>query len=119
MLQFTYSLLMLAGWLWLANACGAKIPLTPRVASILFVLGLLPVLYVPVIYLSFVGLKGDYMGNYMEQFTQLMKVGGSFAPVPLGLAVFTESWWEGAQQRPIRNVRHCCRPCSCLPLVAG
>lgn len=86
-LQFTYSLLMLAGWLWLANACGAKIPLTPRVASILFLLGLLPVLYVPVIYLSFVGLKGDFMGNYMEQFTQLMKVGGSFAPVPLGLAV--------------------------------
>lgn len=86
-LQFTYSLLMLAGWLWLANACGAKIPLTPRVASILLVLGLLPVLYVPIIYQSFVGLKGDYMGNYMEQFTQLMKIGGSFAPVPLGLAV--------------------------------
>lgn len=86
-LQFTYSLLMLAGWLWLANACGAKIPLTPRVASIFLVLGLLPALYVPIIYLSFVGVKGDYMGNYMEQFTQLMKVGGSFAPVPLGLAV--------------------------------
>jgi cytochrome c oxidase subunit I len=86
-LQFTYSLLMLAGWLWLANACGVKIPLTPRVASILLVLGLLPVLYVPLIYYSFVGLKGDFMGNYMEQFTLLMRVGGSFAPVPLGLAV--------------------------------
>jgi len=47
------------------------------------VLGLLPVFYVPVIYLSF---AGD-MGVYMEQFTQLMKVGGAFAPVPLGLAV--------------------------------
>jgi hypothetical protein len=82
-LQFTYSLLMLAGWLWLANACGAKIPLTPRLASALLVLGLLPVFYAPVIYLSF---AGD-MGSYMEQFTQLMKVGGAFAPVPLGLAV--------------------------------
>lgn len=82
-LQFTYSLLMLAGWLWLANACGAKTPLTPRVASGLLILGLLPVFYVPVIYLTFAGDMGEYMG----QFTQLMKVGGAFAPVPLGLAV--------------------------------
>ncbi|OGT36416.1 MAG: hypothetical protein A2W28_06050 [Gammaproteobacteria bacterium RBG_16_51_14] len=82
-LQFTYSLLMLAGWLWLADACGAKIPLTPRVASILLILGLLPVFYVPVIYLSFAGVMGDYM----MQFTQLMKVGGAFAPVPIGLAI--------------------------------
>jgi len=86
-LQFTYTLLMLAGWLWLANACRVKIPLTPRVASILLVLGLMPVLYVPVIYQSFVGLKGDFMGNYMEQFTLLMRIGGSFAAVPLGLAI--------------------------------
>ena len=82
-LQFTYLLLMLAGWLWLADACGAKTPLTPRIASGLLVLGLLPVFYVPVIYLSFVGMMGDYV----ERFTQLMKAGGAFAPVPLGLAV--------------------------------
>lgn len=82
-LQFSYALLMLAGWLWLADACGAKIPLTPRLASAFLVLGLLPVFYAPVIYLTF---AGD-MGAYMEQFTNLMKVGGAFAPVPLGLAV--------------------------------
>lgn len=82
-LQFTYLLLMLAGWLWLAQACGAKIPLTPRVAAILLILGLLPVFYVPFIYLSANGAIGDYM----QQFTQLMKVGGAFAPVPIGLAV--------------------------------
>ena len=41
----------------------------------------------PFIYQSFISIKGDFMGNYMEQFTQLMKVGGSFAPVPLGFAV--------------------------------
>ncbi len=82
-LQFTYSLLMLTGWLWLADACGAKIPLTPRVASAFLVLGLLPVFYVPVIYLVFAGVMGDYM----VQFTQLMKVGGGFAPAPVGLAI--------------------------------
>ncbi|HUW25661.1 MAG TPA: hypothetical protein VMW07_03925 [Gallionella sp.] len=83
LLQFTYALLMLAGWLWLATACGATVPLTPRVASVILVLGLLPVFVTPIIYLSF---AGD-MGAYMEQFTQQMKVGGAFAPVPLGLAI--------------------------------
>lgn len=82
-LQFTYLLLMLTGWLWLADACGARIPLTPRIASALFMLGLLPVLYVPVIYLTYGGSLVDYMG----QFTQLMKIGGAFAPVPIALAV--------------------------------
>lgn len=82
-LQFTYLLLMLSGWLWLADACGAKNPLTPRIATFLLMLGLLPVFYVPVIYLNY----GHLMGDYMVQFTQLMKVGAAFAPVPLGLAV--------------------------------
>ena len=87
-LQFTYLLLMLAGWLWLAEACGAKNPLSPRVASGLLLLGLIPVFYVPVIYLSYVGVMGDYV----EQFTQLMKVGGAFSPVPIGLAVLWGIW---------------------------
>jgi hypothetical protein len=82
-LQFTYTLLMLAGWLWLGEACSIKNPLSPRVASILLVLGLLPVFYVPFIYLSYDG----KLINYMGQFTQLMRVGGGFAAVPIGLAV--------------------------------
>ena len=99
-LQFTYSLLMLAGWLWLADACGAKTPLTPRMASGLLLLGLLPVLLVPVIYLRF---AGD-MGDYMAQFTQLMKIGGAFAPVPLGLAVLYGVFKAGstAETKPQR-----------------
>jgi len=82
-LQFTYLLLMLTGWLWLGDACGAKIPLTPRVTTVLLMLVLLPVFYVPVIYLTSAGAMSDYMG----QFTQLMKIGGAFGPVPIGLAV--------------------------------
>ncbi len=82
-LQFTYLLLMLTGWLWLADSCGARIALTPRVTSVILMLGLLPVLYVPIMYLSFAGSMTDYIG----QFTQLMKVGGAFAPAPIGLAV--------------------------------
>lgn len=82
-LQFTYLLLMLSGWLWLADACGAKIPLTPRVATVILLLGLLPAFYAPVIYLRYAA----SMGDYQYQFTQLMKVGGAFSPVPLGFAV--------------------------------
>jgi len=82
-LQFTYTLLMLVGWLWLGDACSVRNPLSPRVASILLVLGLVPVFYVPVIYLTYNG----EMGHYMGQFTQLMRVGGAFATVPIGLAV--------------------------------
>jgi len=82
-LQFTYTLLMLVGWLWLADASDAKNPVTPRVASILLIIGLLPVFYVPVIYLTYDG----SMGDYMQQFTRLMRVGGAFATVPIGLAV--------------------------------
>ena len=82
-LQFTYLLLMLTGWLWLADSCGAKIALTPRVTSIILMLGLLPVLYVPIMYMSFSGSMTEYIG----QFTQLMKIGGAFAPAPIGLAV--------------------------------
>ena len=99
-LQFTFSLLMLAGWLWLADACGANTPLTPRLASGFLLLGLLPVFFTPVIYLRFVGDMGDYMG----QFTQLMKIGGAFAPVPLGLAVLygVAKAWSTPATKPQR-----------------
>ena len=39
-LQFTWTLLMLVAWLWLASACGARVPLSPRVALLLFALAL-------------------------------------------------------------------------------
>lgn len=82
-LQFTYMLLMLAGWLWLGDECGAKNPLTPRVASFILLLSLLPVIFALYIYMTYEGSTGDYV----DQFTQLMKIGGAFSPVPLGLAV--------------------------------
>jgi hypothetical protein len=82
-LQFTYTLLMLTGWLWLADVAGFRRILTPRVASTILVLGLIPVFYVPVIYLNY----GGMLINYMNQFTLLMRFGGALATVPIGLAV--------------------------------
>lgn len=81
-LQFSHTQLMLVSWLWLATISGAYLRLTPRVVLILFVLGLSPVLMVPIIYLSFDVSSGEHMFWFM----QLMKYGGALAAVPIGLA---------------------------------
>lgn len=81
-LQFSHTQLMLVAWLWLATVSGAYLKLTPRVVLILFVLGLLPVLIAPIIYLLF----DVSSGNHLFWFIQLMKYGGAIAAVPIGLA---------------------------------
>jgi heme/copper-type cytochrome/quinol oxidase subunit 1 len=94
-IQFTHTQLMLVAWLWLACATGAKLRLSPRIVLILFVLGLSPVLMVPVIYLAF----DVSSGGHLFWFTQLMKYGGALAAVPIGLAVTVavlEQWRPNA-----------------------
>ena len=39
-LQFTWTLLMLVAWLALAQACGGRIPLSPRIVLLLFAVAL-------------------------------------------------------------------------------
>jgi hypothetical protein len=85
-LQFTYTLLMLVAWLWLASAAGIRLLLTPRVALLYFLLGLLAVFMVPVIYISY----GILSVEHVKLFTWLMAYGGSLASLPLGLAI-----WHG------------------------
>ncbi|HEU0283242.1 MAG TPA: hypothetical protein VFQ99_05620, partial [Gallionella sp.] len=70
------------GWLWLATECDAQLPLTPRVSLFLFALGVAPVLFTPLVY----ALYETNTGDNMEMFTNMMKVGGSLAAVPIGLA---------------------------------
>lgn len=82
-IQFTYTLLMLAAWLWLANACGARIPLTPRIALLLFAIGLASVFVVPPIYLAY-----DVTSvEHRQLLTWLMRFGGGLPILPMGLAV--------------------------------
>jgi cytochrome c oxidase subunit 1 len=81
-LQFSHTQLMLVAWLWLATVSGAYLKLTPRLVLFLFVLGLAPVTFVPIIYLTFDVSSGDHMFWFM----QLMKYGGALAAVPIGLA---------------------------------
>ena len=51
-LQFTWTLLMLVAWLWLASASGALVRLSPRLALAMFGLALLAVFVTPYAYLA-------------------------------------------------------------------
>jgi cytochrome c oxidase subunit I len=87
-LQFTYTLLMLVAWLWLAGAIGARVPLTPRIALLLFGVGLVSVFLTPVIYLAY-----DVPSvEHHRLLTWLMQFGGGLAIVPFVLAVLYGMW---------------------------
>jgi hypothetical protein len=82
-LQFTWTLLMFAAWLWLAEAIGARNPLSPRIAILLFAIALASVFATPVIYLAYDVVS---VQHYRMQ-TWLMRIGGGLAIVPFAAAV--------------------------------
>jgi hypothetical protein len=82
-LQFTWTLLMFAAWLWLAEAIGARNPLSPRIAILLFAVALASVFATPVIYLAYEVISVEH---YRMQ-TWLMRIGGGLAIVPFAAAV--------------------------------
>jgi len=82
-LQFTWTLLMFAAWLWLAEAVGARNPLSPRIAILLFAIALASVFATPVIYLAY---DVASVEHYRMQ-TWLMRIGGGLAIVPFASAV--------------------------------
>jgi cytochrome c oxidase subunit 1 len=75
--------LMLVAWLWLATLIGAPLPLSPRLAVLLFAIALASVFAVPLIYLAW------DVGSIEHQrlHTWLMRFGGGLAILPMGLAV--------------------------------
>jgi cytochrome c oxidase subunit 1 len=81
-LQFTWTLLMFVAWLWLADAIGARHPLSPRVAILLFAIALAAVFATPLIYLAYDVVS---VQHYRLQ-TWLMRVGGGLAIVPFAAA---------------------------------
>jgi hypothetical protein len=82
-LQFTWTLLMFVAWLWLAEAIGARNPLSPRIAILLFAIALASVFATPVIYLAYDVVSVEH---YRTQ-TWLMRIGGGLAIVPFGFAI--------------------------------
>jgi len=100
-LQFTWTLLMMVSWLWLASAIGAPVPLTPRVAVLLFAVALVSVFLTPVIYLAYAVPSVEHY----RLLTWLMRFGGGLAMLPMTLAVLialVSARVTGETQRPLR-----------------
>ena len=100
-IQFTYTLFMLVAWLWLASESGARVPLTPRVAILMFSIALVSVFLTPVIYLAYEVTSGEHR----RLLTWLMEFGGGLAIMPVTLAVALGIWRGDAAlgaRRPLR-----------------
>jgi len=100
-LQFTWTLLMLVAWLWLATLAGVRLPIGPRVATILFGIALAAVFAVPVIYLAWPVTSLEHR----QLLTWLMRFGGGVAILPIGLALVIGVARAGratAEARPLR-----------------
>jgi hypothetical protein len=82
-LQFTWTLLMLVAWLWLASACGAPLRLSPRLALAMFGLALVAAFVTPYAYLA----HDIASVEHRNLLTWAMRAGGGPAIVPIGLAV--------------------------------
>ncbi len=82
-LQFTWTLLMLVSWLWLASASGARPPLSPRVTLLMFALALASVFVTPYAYLA----HDISSVEHRDLHTWAMRLGGGVAILPIALAV--------------------------------
>lgn len=105
-IQFAWTLLMLVAWLWLATLVGAQVPLSPRVAVLLFAIALASVFAAPLIYLA-----GDvFSSEHRRMHTWLMRFGGGLAILPVGLAVaigLARAAPAGPAARPLRAALIC------------
>ncbi|HEY5720564.1 MAG TPA: cbb3-type cytochrome c oxidase subunit I [Gammaproteobacteria bacterium] len=82
-LQFAYTALALVAWLWLATGTGLRLLLSARATTLLLLTGALPLLGVPLIEISTLPGSGDQRVFY----TLLMRWGGLWPAVPIGLLV--------------------------------
>jgi hypothetical protein len=81
-LQFTYTIMVLVVWVWLAQIAGIPITDQPRPVALLMILAGLPVVLAP-----FICILADIDSlEYRLWFTDLMIYGGLFA-LPLGLLI--------------------------------
>jgi hypothetical protein len=113
-LQFTYTLLMLVGWAWLASAIGAPLPLTPRVVILLFAIALASAFLTPFIYLA----PPVASVEHAKLHTWLMRFGGGLAVAPFALAL---AWGLAATRvtYPAKRVLRACLASSFLLFAAG
>lgn len=80
-LQFAYTQIMLVAWIWLARATDRPLPLSDVWLSALLVLGVLPLLAVPLLH----GLYAPDSAELRIAYTKLMQYGNALAPISIGL----------------------------------
>lgn len=100
-LQFTYTLLMLVGWVWLASALGAPFPLSPRVVTALFAIALVAAFLTPVTYAAYAVTSIEH---HRAQ-TLLMRFGGGIVIAPIAFALAVALWRQrvvSASGAPLR-----------------
>ncbi len=100
-LQFTYTILMMVAWLWLSSSAGLSLPISPRVALFLFIVGLLSIFMTPLVYYAYD--VTDVL--HRQMFTMLMSFGGSLAIFPLSMAVLL-SLFQIKPESPIESSAH-------------
>jgi hypothetical protein len=101
-LQFTWTLLMLVCWLWLASASGGRIPLSPRITLMLFALALASVFVTPYAYLA----HDIASVEHRHLHTWAMRVGGGLSIFPVSLAVviaLATGKTQRAEHSPLRS----------------
>ncbi|MCC6710563.1 MAG: cbb3-type cytochrome c oxidase subunit I [Gammaproteobacteria bacterium] len=100
-LQYTWTLLLLVAWLWLAQACEVRLPLSARVSLLLFVIALAPVFIT--LYAYFVHDVLSVAHRHLN--TIGMRVGGGMAIFPVALAIvlaFADRGHVSDTARPLR-----------------
>ncbi|HEY5635251.1 MAG TPA: cytochrome C oxidase subunit I [Burkholderiaceae bacterium] len=81
--QFTWTLLMLVAWAWLASLCGARLAISARVVVLVYGIGLVSVFIAPLIYFAWPIVSVEHQ----KMMTWLMRFGGGLAILPMVLAV--------------------------------
>lgn len=102
-LQFTWTLLMLVAWLWLASATGARVPLGPRVVAVLFAIALAAVYVTPYIYVAHPVASIEHA----KLQTWLMRFGAGLAVPPFAIAVAWALWRAPKADAAARPLRAC------------
>lgn len=82
-IQFTWTLLMLVAWTWLATLTGSPLPLSPRIVVLVYGIGLASVFVAPLIYLNWSVMSFEHQ----KMMTWLMRFGGGLAILPMVLAL--------------------------------
>lgn len=102
-LQFTYTLLMLVGWVWLASSFGAPFPLSPRVVTVLFAVALIAAFLTPVTYAAY---PVTSIEHHRAQ-TLLMRFGGGIVIAPIAFALAVALWRQKIVSKIDAPLRAC------------